>query len=93
MQKWEFCVLIGFSPKYSIETNCPRIIFFTVDGPKYSYLDKGHDDVPVKWRNKKEKEYVPAIIAEMGLQGWELVHVVECGDYHWFHYFKRQIES
>jgi len=94
MQEWEYCVLTGVMASYPVRTHYPKIVFFTVDGPKYRILSKGNEDVPVEWRNKKEAEYVPAIIAEMGLQGWELVTVEDFTPIGYeSYYFKRQIEN
>ena len=81
MQKWEYCRLSGFVGDER-HVN-PKITFFTVEGEKEENLAGGH-----------EVERVARRIAQLGLEGWEMVSVVPVESYVYRTiFFKRSIAN
>ena len=89
MDKWEYCVLgpIKDVDNRGLIGDYPAWIYFTLDGPKKA---------PVNIRDGGNEPTVLAkAIAQLGLEGWELVGVGDVGadrtSYHVL-YFKRLVQ-
>ena len=102
MNQWEYCVLTGvmvptrgdFSGYY------PHLFKFSKDGiaEEMDLTKKGAAKRPDGWEKASEGEYIAATIAQLGMQGWEMVGtglgMLNFGDWgsHSI-YFKRPIIS
>jgi hypothetical protein len=78
MARWEYCVVFGYmgrNPQRHIDTNGPGVFRFHANG---------YDVTPIKGRD--EGSQIAATIAQLGLDGWELV-VANQGEL----FFKRPI--
>lgn len=88
MQKWEYCRLVGIGKGWGFESAShnyyPELIFFTVEGEKHEKLSGESESLRVSKR-----------IAELGLDGWEIIGVASRGPENYQSdtiYLKRPIE-
>jgi hypothetical protein len=78
MQQWEYCVLTGVvSNAGGIDGSYPKLTFFSLRGmEKIIDLSKGKRSTrPKGWEDVEEYHYIAAKIAELGIQGWEMVGI------------------
>jgi hypothetical protein len=75
-QKWEYCVITGIdTSRGGFYTYYPQLTLFSLEGIRLvqDLGDQSRKNRPTGWENTREVDYVAHIIAELGLDGWEMV--------------------
>jgi hypothetical protein len=76
MQKWEYCLLTGVKIDVigNLEGNYPKLTYFSVDGKKEINLSNSAKATrPKGFEKVSEGWYIAAVIADLGIKGWEMV--------------------
>ena len=98
MQKWEYCVITGVTTFASeLSGKYPKLTYFFPRGfeKQIDLGNKAASQRPKGMEKVSEGEYIASVVAQLGMEGWEMVSAVNeapSDSSRYSIYFRRPIE-